>query len=57
MCIDEQANQPDDAIDLHFFQDSGAVFGHGLLADAELSGDLLGAFSGYQQVEHLVLAY
>ena len=56
MCIGKQANQFDNAIDLHFFQDSGAMLGHGLLADAELSGDLLRAFSSHQEVEHLVLA-
>ena len=39
--VGEQTEQFDDAVDLQFFQYAGAVFGHGLLADAQLSGDLL----------------
>ena len=55
VCIGKQANQFDNAIDLHFFQNGGAVFGHGLLANAERVGYLFGVFSGHQPIEHLAL--
>ena len=53
--LGHQADELDDAVDLHFFEHAGAVFGDGLLADAQLAGDLLRVLAGHQQIEHFAL--